>query len=55
MCDFETPDAPLGFYNALGLNEDCSESDIKNRYRKLALKYHPDRGGDINKFQIINY
>lgn len=30
-------------YNVLGLNKDCSADDIKKAYRKLALKYHPDR------------
>jgi curved DNA-binding protein CbpA len=24
--------------------------DIKRRFRELALKYHPDRGGDSEKF-----
>ena len=27
---------------------------IKRQYYKLALKYHPDKGGDQAKFQEIN-
>lgn len=31
------------FYEILGVNKDASASDIKSSYRKLAIKYHPDR------------
>lgn len=38
------PDSsPINFYDILGVVKTCSESDIKSAYRKLALKYHPDR------------
>lgn len=30
-------------YNILDLDKTCSSEDIKKSYRKLALKYHPDR------------
>ncbi|MBW1982675.1 MAG: DnaJ domain-containing protein [Deltaproteobacteria bacterium] len=31
------------YYNILGLSQECSEEEIRKAYRKLALKYHPDR------------
>jgi len=41
------------FYKELGVEKDASESDIKKAYRKLALKNHPDKGGDPEKFKSI--
>lgn len=31
------------YYEILGVAQDANENEIKARYRKLALKYHPDR------------
>jgi curved DNA-binding protein len=41
-------------YQILGVNKDASQEEIKAAYRKLAKKYHPDLGGDPEKFKEIN-
>ncbi len=38
----------------LGLPFDASPEDIRQRYRELALKSHPDRGGDSEEFRKLN-
>lgn len=40
-------------YQTLGVDKTATESEIKSAYRKLAMKHHPDRGGDQEKFQEI--
>ncbi len=37
-------------YELLGLSPKSTSEDIKSRYRTLALKYHPDRAGEKEKF-----
>lgn len=46
-------------YDYLGVNKTASDSEIKKAYRKLAMKYHPDKcNGDKdkeNKFKNISH
>ncbi len=42
------------YYNVLGVDKKASQDDIKKAFRKLAHKYHPDKGGtDESKFKEI--
>ena len=38
--------AKRDYYEVPGLNRDAGEADIKKAYRRLAMKYHPDRNPD---------
>lgn len=37
----------------MGLSTDATEEDIKTKFRELAIKYHPDKGGDKDKFTAL--
>ena len=41
-------------YETLGVNENDTHETIKKKYRKLSLKYHPDKPtGDVEMFKKI--
>jgi len=41
------------FYKLLEVDKEASDPEIKKAYRKLAVKHHPDKGGDPEKFKEI--
>jgi len=46
------------YYEVLEVSKDCSGAELKKSYRKLAMKYHPDRNPDDKEaeeqFKIVN-
>jgi len=50
LVNFETEFNP---YRVLNIPNNADLDTIKRSYRKLSLKFHPDKGGDPDKFRII--
>ena len=47
--------AKRDYYEVLGISKNASEDEVKKAFRKLAVKYHPDKeGGSEEKFKEIN-
>jgi curved DNA-binding protein len=44
----------MDYYSILGLKRGASSEEIKKAYRSMAMKHHPDRGGDEQKFKEIS-
>ena len=42
------------FYDILGVSRKATQDEIKKAFRKLAVKHHPDAGGDEQKFKEIS-
>ena len=44
----------MDYYDILGVSKSASEKDLKNAFKSKAMQYHPDKGGDPEKFKQIN-
>lgn len=48
----------LDYYEVLEVSKDCSGAELKKSYRKLAMKFHPDRNPDDKEaednFKVVN-
>jgi DnaJ-class molecular chaperone len=46
----------MNFYAVLGIPQDADEATIRDAYRILARRYHPDRGAGSSpeKFRTVN-
>jgi len=42
------------YYEILGVSKNASTDEIKKAYRKMAMKHHPDKGGDQEKFKELS-
>lgn len=46
--------ATKDYYNTLGIPKDATKDEVKTAFRRLAHQYHPDKGGQADKFKEIN-
>jgi hypothetical protein len=51
---FQRQDQRAGALQELGLADPVDDVTIKRTYRRLAMRHHPDRGGDTGRLQAIN-
>jgi hypothetical protein len=49
-----TRDKEKDFYSILGAAETASQREIERRYKILARRHHPDRGGNAEEMKAIN-
>jgi len=49
-----SPRSETNLYKILGVERDADKDEIRKAYKKLSMKYHPDKGGDAEDFKAIS-
>jgi curved DNA-binding protein CbpA len=49
----DKPNLKIDPYKILGMTKNYDKNSLKKSYLKMAVKYHPDKGGDPKKFKIV--
>ena len=44
----------MDYYELLGVTKSSSDKELKTAFKNKAMQYHPDKGGDPEKFKQIN-
>jgi hypothetical protein len=47
-------DSSKDYYSILGAEQDVSPGDLERLYKRLAVRHHPDRGGDEEEMKSLN-
>ena len=47
------PNLKIDPYKILNMSKNYDKNSLKKSYMKMAVKYHPDKGGDPKKFKIV--
>lgn len=48
------PETGKDYYTILGAEEDAPQGELERLYKRLAVRHHPDRGGDEEEMKSIN-
>ena len=43
LCSKEERDEDIDMYEVLGITDEATSAEVKKAYRRLSLKYHPDK------------